>query len=461
MTIVLAVIIVLAVGIAFLAVFLIRSLVSPHRVEALAALIQRGKTGTAIKAARRIIAGDPKNAEAHYYLGMAYHAENRDELALMEFRTTNQIGIAGKNIPEAEFRQLLARLFVKQKQGEEALKEYLLLVKLDPEKADYYYQAGKLFLERNRAGMAQNYLRKAAELNPRDGNIHYELGVMLYRGKQPREAKGELETALKYQSGNAQAHFYLGKIQKDAKDFTGAAAAFEKAARDPEFRIRALVERGGCYMALNAVDKAIPDLERAVGVITDEAAQDGLYARYFLGLCYEKTRDLDKAIAQWEKIYARKKNFRDVGTKLTEYQELRSDDSMKDYLTAAPADFTGLCGAMVDQRMDLHVQSAKNIAEGCELVAIENDSAKWRNVRKQPKLIRFYRSPDPVDEDRVRAILEDAKKSNITRAAVVTSSAFSRQALEFANSRPVELFDREKLQGLLQGVTPGPAKKNS
>ncbi|MDR2159997.1 MAG: tetratricopeptide repeat protein [Treponema sp.] len=461
MTIVLAIIIVLAVGIGFLGFFLIRLLAAPYKVDALAALIKKGRTGTAIKAARRIVAGDQKNAEAHYYLGMAYHAENRDELALIEFKTVNQIGITGKNIPEAEFRQLLAQLFIKQKQEEEALKEYLLLIKLNPGKADYYYQAGKLFAGRNRSDMAQNYLRKAAELNPRDGKIHYELGVMFYRNKMAREAKGELEAALKYQNDNAQAHFYLGKIQKDAKDYVGAAASFEKAARDSQFRIRALVERGGCYMALNAVDKAIPDLERAAAAITDETVQDSLYARYFLGLCYEKTRNLDKAIAQWEKIYARKKDFRDVGAKLTEYQELRSDDNMKDYLTASPADFSGLCRELVIQRMDLHVQSTGNISDGCEIVAIESDAAKWRNVRKQPRLIRFYRSPDPVDEDRIRAILEDSKKSNITRAAVVTSSAFSRQALDFANSRPVELFDKEKLQTLLRGVTLNPEKNNS
>ncbi|MDR1899465.1 MAG: tetratricopeptide repeat protein [Treponema sp.] len=461
MTVVIAVIIVLAVGVGFLAFFLIRSLAAPHKVEALAALIKKGRTGTAIKAARRIVAGDPKNAEAHYYLGMAYHAENRDELALMEFKAANQIGITGKNIPEAEFRQLLAQLFIRQKQGEEALKEYLLLIKLNPNKADYYYWAGKLFTERNRTDMAQNYLRKAAELSPRDGKIHYELGVMLYKSKLAKEAKGELEAALKYQSDNAQAYFYLGKIQKDAKDHVGAVASFEKAARDPQFKVRALVERGGSYMALNAVDKAIPDLERAVGAVTDEAAQDGLYARYFLGMCYEKTRNLDKAIAQWEKIYALKKNFRDVGAKLAEYQELRSDDNMKDYLTAAPVEFTELCSAMVVQRMDLHVQNTRNISDGCELIAIENDAAKWRNVRKQPKLIRFYRSPDPVDEDKIRAILDDSKKGNIARAAVVTSSAFSRQALEYANSRPVELFDKEKLQTLLQGVTLNSEKKNT
>jgi tetratricopeptide (TPR) repeat protein len=453
MTLTLALIIIFGAGAGFLIFFMIKSLIAPHKVEALAELIKKGKTQRAIKAAKRIIIRDPKNAEAHYYLGLAYHKEGRDELALPEFKAVNQIGISGKNIPELEFRQLLAQLFIRGKQGEEALKEYLLLIKLMPNRSEYYYWAGKLFSERNRTDMAENYLRKAAELSPRDGKIHYELGVMLYKEKKTREAKSALEAALKYQSDNAQIHFFLGKIEKDAKNYTAAAGSFEKAARDAEFRIRALVERGGCFMALNAPERAIPDLERAVTAITDEEAQDGLYARYFLGICYEKIRELDKAIAQWDKIYARKKNFRDVGVKLAQYQELRSDDNIKDYLTSPPFGFLELCRAIVNQAMALQVQNEKNLPDGCEIVAIENDSAQWRNTRKMPRLIRFYRSPDPVDEPKIRAVLDDAKEKNITRAAIVTSAEFTRAALDYANSRPVELFNKEKLQGLLEGVT--------
>ncbi|MDR1239219.1 MAG: tetratricopeptide repeat protein [Treponema sp.] len=452
MIVTLTLIIILGVGAGFLVFFLGKSFAAPRKVEALAGLIKKGKTQTAIKAAKRIVGRDPNNAEAHYYLGLAYHAEGRDELSLMEFKTVNQLGISDKNIPEIEFRQLLAQIFIRYKQREEALKEYLLLIKLRPNNPDYYYWAGKLFSERNRTDMAANYLRKAAELNPNDGKVLYELGVMLYKDKKTSEAKSALEAALKHQGDNAQIRFFLGKIAKDSRDYTAAAASFEQAARDAEFRIRALVERGGCYMALNAPEKAIPDLERAVGAITDEGAQEGLYARYFLGLCYEKVRDLDRAIAQWDKIYAVKKNFRDVGEKLAQYQELRSDDNIKDYLTSAPADFIELCKAVISQRMDLQMQNIKTLPDGCELTAIENDSAKWRNNRKMPRLIRFYRSPDPVDEPRVRSILDDAKDRNITRAAVITSAEFTRAALDYANSRPIELFNKEKLQTMLQGL---------
>ena len=450
MTIGLALIIILVTGIGFLSFFIVRSVVLPQRLEALEGLLKKGKTQIVIKSARRIINRDKHNAEAHYCLGMAYLKENRDELAVEELKLVNQLGIQGKNIPEKVFRENLAQLFFRLNMAEEALKEYLLLLKLAPENGNYNYWAGKLFNEINKTDMAEKYLAKAAELSPKDGKIHYELGLMLYRDKKNREARITLERAAKLPNANpGQIAFYLGKIQKDQKDYTDAAANFEKAARDANIRVKSLVERGGCFMALNAYEKAIPDLERAVKSISDEAAQDSLYARYFLGLCYEKTRKLDKAIAQWEQINSRKKNFRDVPEKLSSYQDLRSDDTMKDYLTSGPEEFMEMCQSIVSAVHDLQIKDSQNLVDGCEIKAVENESAKWRNVRKMPRLLRFYRCADPVDEEKVRSILDDAKAAGMPKTALYSSSGFSRSAVNYANSRSVELFDSEKIRELL------------
>jgi len=73
------------------------------------------------------------------------------------------------------------------------------------------------------------------------------------------------------------------------------------------------------------VDKAIPELERALNLIPKDNDPDGLYARYYLATCYEMSNDIPKAIVQWEKIYAQRKNFRDVGEKLTKYIEYKTE----------------------------------------------------------------------------------------------------------------------------------------
>jgi tetratricopeptide (TPR) repeat protein len=323
-----ALIIILVVGATFLIFFIVKSLLIPQYAEAIPRLIKIGRISTAIRTAKRIILQNPRNAEAHYYLGMAYHREKRDELALAELKTVLNLGIAEKDIPEVEFRELLAQLFAEQHEAEEALKEYLLLIKLNPNHADYYYWAGKLFNQRNKNDKAVDYLRKAAELNPRDGNIHYELGSILYKGKKVREAEAALNVVLKHPIENQErVYYYLGKIRKDAKDYAAAAACFEKAASGAEFKIKALVEKGGCYLAQGAVDKAVADLEQAVQAITDESSMESLFARYSLGICYENKQELGKALAQWDKVYARKKNFKDVGEKLIRYQQYRNADS--------------------------------------------------------------------------------------------------------------------------------------
>jgi tetratricopeptide (TPR) repeat protein len=461
MTRALALIIVLAAGALFLLLFVVKMILSPRRVEALGTLIKQGKTGIAISSAKRLIARDSKNAEAHYYLGLAYHAEKKDNEAYREFKLLNQLSIQGKMIPELEYRQTLAQLYISHGEREEALKEYLLLIKLSPRQGEFYYQAGKLFAARGKGDTAREYLQKASELSPKDGAVYYELGVLCYKEKKAPEAKAALERALRFQKEAEQGRtwFYLGKLQKDVKDYEGAQNSFGKAARDPEFRLRALVERGGCYMARNDMARALPDLEKAVETIKDEGGNDSLFARYFLGLCYEKRREIDKALVQWERIYSQKKGFKDVGEKLSQYREFKSGGGpreagrrgggdLKSYITAGGPDFVELCKTIVKEAMELQVQSATTISDGTEVLALEGDSAKFS--RAMPHLIRFYRGTDPAEEGEIRSILDDAREQNIPKAAVVASAGFSPGAVEFAASRPVELFGKEKLQTMLR-----------
>ena len=324
------IIIILAVGIGFLSFILIRSIVLPRRAAEAIKNLDRTKLLQTIRTAKALLEKDPKNVEAHYLLGKAYLADKRNEQAFREFKSVSRLGLDGWNVPEAEFRENAAMLFAQFNEEEEALKEYVLLIKLHPENPEYYYRAGELFSKRNRGDLAGQYLRKAVSLNPREGRYRFELGMHYYYSKRIKEAGAEFEAALRLDPSDGQALLYMGKVLKDAKDYNGAIPNLEKAAHDPLYKMRALIELGSCYMSLKMLDKAIPELERAVNYIEKEEEPDSLYARYFLAMCYEKKQEFTKAVAQWEKIYAQKKNFRDVGVKLTQYIEYRYEGSEKD-----------------------------------------------------------------------------------------------------------------------------------
>ncbi|AFG37512.1 tetratricopeptide repeat protein [Spirochaeta africana] len=451
MPIVVVLIIILGVAIGFITFFIVRSLVAPKRMATLAEYIKQKKTSAAIKLAKQLIAKESRNPEAHYLLGQAYEQDGKHELALMEYKIVNQISNFGGYCPEVPFRTRIATLFKNFNQHEEALKEYLLLVNAEPNNAQHYYNVGLLFEIRERTDKAANYYRKALELDPRHGGAHYHLGFLLYRAKRPVEAKKELELAIRFDPDNHASYYYLGKLQKEQQDYVAALVAFEKAQKSPEFKTKALVERGACYLQSNNIDRAVAELERAIKLAEDPNAPEILYGRYFLAAAYEKLRNFEAAIGQWEKIYAKKPGFRDVAEKLSQYQEFRTDDRIKDYLIAGQDELQEMCRRIVE-RMGLTVRDINPIQGGCEVIAVEGQS-KWRNARKLPKIIRFFQATELIDESTLRAMHEEMKTQGINRGVVVSSANFSRMAMDFVENRPIDLVDKEKLQGLLKQVS--------
>ncbi|MCI6984174.1 MAG: restriction endonuclease, partial [Treponema porcinum] len=54
-----------------LLVFIIKAAAAPKKVDSVRRLLKQGKNQAAAKVAKQIIAKDPKNYLAHYYLGKA------------------------------------------------------------------------------------------------------------------------------------------------------------------------------------------------------------------------------------------------------------------------------------------------------------------------------------------------------------------------------------------------------
>ncbi len=443
------VLIIVGTAIVVTVIFVLKSVLAPRKVAGIQDLYKQGKYSAAIKQAKQLLVNEPRNFAVHYLLGLAYLGDGKSELALMELKKINEYGDFSGILKEVDFRKTIAKLYEDFNQPEESLKEYLLLMRLQPDEPEWYYKAGSLFEYRNKTDSAVSHFRKAIDLNPQHTEAHFKLGSIYYRNKLHSEAKTELDLALRYNPENYKANFYIGKILKDKKDFAGALNAFEKAQRDPDLKIKSLLERGICYINVKNWDRAIAELERAVAN-ADSQSQEILFSRYFLAHCFEQRRDIDKAIEQWEQVYAKKPTFKDVGEKLSQYQDLRTDDMMKDYLTAGRDEFVSICQKLT-AAMDMSIRDVSDIPNGCQIVAVDTET-KWRGAKKIPLMIWFLRVPELVQEAETRAIHEAMKKASVGRGMIVTSSGFSRKAREFSESRPVNLVSKEKLQSMLKTI---------
>lgn len=441
--------IVLAVFIVALLFIIFKNVISPKKADALPKLINQGKTQKAIKLAKQLIQKNTKNYIAHYYLGKAYLKENKNELAILEYKNVDSNALFGEGIDELDFRKEYSELLLKYNQQNEALKNFLLLTRLEPKNAENFYQAGHIYELQNRYDIALGFMQKAVMLNKKHARAHAEIGLMLYRTKQFNEAKREIDLALKLSPETYSSYYYLGKILKDNKDLQGALRAFEKAQRDPDVKIKAIIEHGSCYMMANRYDSAMLDFLREIELDKNNSFPETLYARYFLAACYEKSRKIDKAIEQWEEIYKRNKSFRDVSSKLSEYKDLQTNDFMKDYLTSNNEEFSAICKNAAEKGLNLQVLSCDIKKWGCQITGVAKGDENWMNVRKQVLLLRFYREPESIEEKTVMETLDNMKQLNCTKSYIFSSSGFSQSSKRFAENRPIELIEKQKLEAVL------------
>lgn len=439
---------VLGTGICFLLYFAIKSFVSPKRADTILKLIKQGKYSSAIKAAKNILQKNPRDTQIHFVLGKAYIADGKSELALTEFKFVDQNSLF-EDIPEKEFRKQFAELYTKFRQPEEALKQYLLLSKLDPNNAEWYFRTAKIFESRGKAEQALNFYQKTITYDRRNVQAYAASGLLLFQAQQYGDAKKAIDHAIQLSPETWSSYYYLGKILKESRDYPGAVEAFEKALRDPEFKQKSLIERGTCYVAAKAPEKAALEFERAIKLDPSNEKKETLYARYFLADCKEKGRDIDAAIKQWHAIQSVIPNFRDVAQKLASYSDYQTNDSMKEYLTCNSETFNEIATKVTKVCYGLETKNIMSKKFGCVLVAGEPETDNWRNQRPQTIMFIYYRDTTAIQEPLVRKAFDEMKSKAYTKLVICTSSTFSKQAEVFGESRPVELIGKEKLQAML------------
>ena len=195
-------------------------------------------------------------------------------------------------------------------------------------------------------------------------------------------------------------------------------------------------------MAANSIEKAMIEFDRAVKSAQNESNQETLYARYFLAACYEKTRKIDSALSQWEAIYSKNHNFKDVASKLAQYRDLQGNDAMKEYLTCNPQTFCEICKKIALVGFGLSAGSVEQKKFGCMMVATESKNENWMNMRQSPYLLVFYREPDLIEDGVLRKLLEIVKSKNYVKVIIASSAGFTRTATGFSENRPIELIPK-------------------
>ena len=84
-----------------------------------------------------------------------------------------------------------------------------------------------------------------------------------------------------------------------------------------------------------------------------------------------------------------------------------------------------------------------------EVLALDGDQGK-RAMRKQATLFLIQRDINAVHENLVRNFHEQMRELNAARGIIMTTGDIAPGALSFASTRPIDLYDAQKMAELLK-----------
>lgn len=176
------------------------------------ALVDKGKElykedldKEAAEAFQQAVKLDPDFAEAHYRLGLAYSALDRENEAKESLKKSielyKKIVELNPNDPAAFFN--LGQAYSVLHQDEEAARAYRQAIRLKPDDEEAYYQLGMSETRLARYDEATAAFQKALDLDPNDYRVNDALDNAREGTKRIKEGKKHQEDLLKKQQEEA------------------------------------------------------------------------------------------------------------------------------------------------------------------------------------------------------------------------------------------------------------------
>ena len=106
----------------------------------------------------------------------------------------------------------LGWVYAKEKKWEDAIKNYLKTVELDPERASAYNNLGNIYFTINQRGKAQEYYLKALAINPDLVDAHVNLGISYYFDGELKQSAERMKKVLELDPRNTKAQDILRRM---------------------------------------------------------------------------------------------------------------------------------------------------------------------------------------------------------------------------------------------------------
>jgi tetratricopeptide (TPR) repeat protein len=248
--------------------------VLPSTVELLQDGVRRHQAGRLAEAQacyRRVLAAQPRHADALHLLGVASSQAGRSDLAVELIRQ------AIKQRGQPVFYFNLGNALRQQRQPNEAVAAYRDAIRIEPDYAEAHFGLGNVLVDLRRLDEAASAYRKAIRIKADYVEALFGLGNVLIELGRLDEAAAAYRNAIRINPNYAEAHCNLGTALRRAGRMDEAITEYQRAlAINPRF-VEVYCNLGGVFFDQGRLDEVIAAARNAITLKPDLAeAHDNL-----------------------------------------------------------------------------------------------------------------------------------------------------------------------------------------
>ncbi|MCX8057863.1 MAG: tetratricopeptide repeat protein [Spirochaetes bacterium] len=419
-------------------------------MDSIKTMIDNNRLDEAIEKLLKILSKEKNNGRAHYYLGIAFDKKGDINAAIAEYNMALRNAGFVSESEQLYIHTRLADLYFQLQKFDEALGEYLFLSKKFPNDPYFLTQVGEIFFEKKSFGNAASYYKKALQLDDKNPIAHYNIGRIYYISKLYRDAERHFLRCIDLQNNFYDAAYYLGLIYQQFGKTKLAIDYFSKGVYSTKFKGQSLYQIASILHATKDYNNAIKFYLKAITNIKENELL--LEAKYDLSLAYEAIKDIDNALKLWNELYLVNKSYKDVEKKLNIYSELSVDDKYKEYIIAKSEDFKNIATKIL-ATMNFKVLEIMDFGKIVYVVGIPQNTQALITTKKENNFFVFIRdSQTEILLDDVQSMRDKMIKNNCSKMHIIYPGNFTPDIIDFANSRQINLINKQTLLALLKGT---------
>lgn len=407
-----------------------------------------------LKDAARKLEKDPDNIAALTQLSEIFYTNGVFDKALQYYRSLVRIAPVHSEIDEAKVALRAGICLCKAQEWGEALK-YLLQSSLkDGSNFDVNYYLGLVYSNLTDYSKAVPCLKKALIVNPASTQANMLVARCFYEQHHFKEALPYLKVVIAAEPNNKEAMFDYADVMVEEGHGEKSIKIFSHLRPDPVYGAKSCI-RSGVYH-YNQGDKKTAIEDFTIGLKLSNTPQaDLLELKYRLALCYFDTNRYKEGLGLLSEIKQVNPQYKDIAQLVGRYTELSQNSNLQIYLAGSVSDFIALCRRIAtawEKGLNAKFQDAHAEAGYTDItIEVASRGANGSDL-KETWLFRFFRTTGATGEIYVREFHEAVQNKRINKGICVTAGVFSDGARKYAEGRPVDLVERDKLDVILKRI---------